>query len=332
MRNLLDAIRHTAKTGERVHVEVSGNDELSTVGRAFNDLVSREARREAELNMSNAALRQSQNSLEMLNHELERRIQERTAELHAAKERAEASDRAKSRFLASMSHELRTPLNAIIGFSDILFSELFGPLGDARYREYIADINRSGQHLLQVINDVLDISKIEAGAATLNESGTDIVDMVNATFRLTKPQSVAAGVKLIVDDQMRDFGVIADPVKLKQVLINLVGNAIKFTPAGGEVRVATRINAQGEAEISVKDTGVGMKAEDIPVALSMFGQASSKATKYEATGTGLGLPLCKAFVELHGGRLEIDSVPGSGTTVRVILPRQRILEPDGAVA
>jgi signal transduction histidine kinase len=249
--------------------------------------------------------------------------------LTAALDAASEASRAKSAFLASMSHELRTPLNAVIGFSDVMHAELFGAL-NPRYKAYAADIRQSGTHLLALINDVLDLSRLEARQAVLQEENFDVAELTGEVLRMMHPQAVKAGLALLADVAPGLPLVRGDRRRIKQILINLTANAIKFTPDGGQVRLAAHRTA-GALALSVSDTGIGIAQEDIPRAMERFGQVgSSLARKHE--GTGLGLPLSRQLAELHGGQLILDSAPGVGTTVTVTLPRERLVSRGGQTA
>jgi PAS domain S-box-containing protein len=232
----------------------------------------------------------------------------------------ETANRAKNDFLAHMSHELRTPLNAIIGFSEMIASALVGPLS-ARYRDYATDVQSSGQHLLAIINDILDLSKIEAGRLELQETTVVLAELIEACRRMVVERAEVAGVRLEI--QPTDVFLRADELRLKQVLLNLLSNAVKFTPKGGRVSVTTAITSAGEVAIAVSDTGIGMRTEDIPRALEPFGQVTDSA-RHPRQGTGLGLPLAVCLTELHHGRLSVESVPGHGTTATVTLPAERV--------
>ena len=245
-------------------------------------------------------------------------LKEREASLHAAKEQAEAANRATTEFLTNMSHELRTPLTAIIGFSEIIASESFGPVGQPKYREFADDILHSGRHLLDVINDMLDIAKLQSGTAELRLQRVPSRTIVDAAVRIVRKKAEQAGInlELVIPG---DLPIIqADHLRLRQVLLNLLSNAIKFTPAGGKVSVIA-VQREAELAITVRDTGIGMAPGDIPRALQPFVQVDNSLARRHG-GTGLGLPLSKRFVDLHGGRLDIHSEPGKGTSVTIVLP------------
>jgi two-component system cell cycle sensor histidine kinase PleC len=272
-----------------------------------------------ELKRTNQELREQVEELEAIRADLEATTQN----LARALEAAAAGNQSKSQFLATMSHELRTPLNAVIGFSEILKDEIFGPIGSARYKDYAASIHQSGAHLLGLINDILDISKFDAGKLELHEEPVDIGHCIAECVRLMEPQAQKAKVSLRTDLPDGALTLKADDRRLRQVLLNLLSNAVKFTPDGGQVTVsATR--KDGRLTIACADTGIGIAAKDIPLALERFGQIDSTLSrKYE--GTGLGLPLAKHLVELHGGNLAIESEVGTGTTVRIHFPDARVL-------
>jgi PAS domain S-box-containing protein len=247
------------------------------------------------------------------------------ADLRAALNQAELASRTKSEFLANMSHELRTPLNAIIGFSEIMKNELFGPIGNTNYGDYARDIHESGTHLLSVINDILDVSKAEAGKIELHEEEVDVGQIVEASIRYVRDRASALKVRLGNDLPDGLPLVRVDPLRLKQVLLNLLSNSVKFTPEGGDVTVAGGVSPAGEFVLAIVDTGIGIAPEDLQRVLEPFGQVDSTMhRRYE--GTGLGLPLAKALVELHGGTLALDSKVGVGTTVTVRLPKERVLQ------
>ena len=252
------------------------------------------------------------------------RLERQTIELAATAEKLNAANAAKSLFLANMSHELRTPLNAILGFSEIMREALVGPLS-AKYQNYARDIHASGTYLLRLINDVLDTSKIEVGQLRLQEEPIDVAELLTECERLVADKAAAAGIQLSRELPPDLPALLADRLRIKQIVLNLLSNAIKFTPPAGEVSVGVTRPAKGGLALRISDTGIGMRPEDIPLALEPFRQLDNSFTRrYE--GTGLGLPLAKALVELHGGRLIVESAPQKGTRVTAWLPPSRIIE------
>lgn len=248
---------------------------------------------------------------------------ERESELVAAKEQAEIASQAKTVFLANMSHELRTPLNAILGFSEIISGQVLGPV-DNRYIEYGRDIHSSGLHLLALISDILDLSKIEVGKLELNEEKVDIPDLVKACMRLVEDRAAGAGIRFAVE--LPEWGPVirADGRKIKQILINLLSNAIKFTPVGGRIEVSANVDSAGRFRMEVSDNGAGMTADDIERATEPFVQLED-VTSHMHEGSGLGLSLVKALAEQHHGQMRIESEKGEGTRVSVTLPADRTL-------
>jgi two-component system cell cycle sensor histidine kinase PleC len=244
------------------------------------------------------------------------------ADSDRARERAEAASRAKSEFLANMSHELRTPLNAILGFSEMIYSSRSGTTG-ARHAEYAKLVHDSGSHLLALVNDILDLSKIEAGRYELHEGETDPVRLVGESIRLMAEQAAAAQLTLVSDIASAIPVLQADERALRQVLINLLSNALKFTPAGGEVTVFLRLSRSGELVLGVRDTGIGIDPGDQLRVFQSFGQGRHDVVIAER-GTGLGLTIVKGLVEAHGGWVELDSRPREGTCVTIILPASRV--------
>jgi len=246
-------------------------------------------------------------------------------ELNFAKIQAEAANRAKSTFLANMSHELRTPLNAILGFAEIIKDQLLSPISDERYIEYARHIHSSGTHLLEVINDILDMTKIEGGHINVQDELLDVGEIMISCQRLIGEAAHRDGVMLDVVEPEHPLTLHADPKRLKQILLNLLSNAIKFTPAGGKVIFRAHQQPGSSLVLIVKDTGIGMSTSQIAKALEPFQQVDNSMTRrYE--GTGLGLPIARSLTELLGGKLSIDSTTGRGTTVTVILPPERVVE------
>jgi PAS domain S-box-containing protein len=247
-------------------------------------------------------------------------------EMRLAKEEAETASRSKTAFLANMSHELRTPLNAIIGFSEIIEGQVLGPIEVPHYVQYARNILDAGRHLLELINEILDMSRIEAGAATLRETEVDVKGIVESVVRLMGEGATAARLRMTTQSADDLPWLIADERHVRQVLFNLLSNAVKFTPAGGSIALTAGLTEQGDLSLSVADTGVGIADEDIPKVLRPFGQAeNSLARRYE--GVGLGLSIAKSLVELHGGRLSLESTVGVGTVVTAIFPADRVRPP-----
>ncbi len=239
---------------------------------------------------------------------------------------AEKANRAKSEFLANMSHELRTPLNAIIGFSDVLKKELFGPIANERYADYVRDINDSGNHLLEIINDILDLSKAEAGKLSLQEERIDVVRCVDDAVRMCRGRAATAGVTLNIQTVDDSIFAVADERLLRQIVLNLLTNAIKFTASGGLITVRITADPADGIFIEVQDTGIGIAPDDIARVLKPFEQVETSLSRKHG-GTGLGLPLTAKLVELHGGKLAIESEIDRGTRVVVELPAARLRRP-----
>ena len=253
-----------------------------------------------------------------------RQLEATARDLESALSEAAAASQAKSQFLGAMSHELRTPLNAVIGFSELIVAESFGPLGNEHYKNYAGCILDSGKHLLDLINDILDFTKLDANHLDLEEDEIDLLGAARDAMRMVQVQAAKAGVQLSEHFNSGVPVLRADRRRVVQVILNLLSNAVKFTPKGGAVRVTAFLSETG-ISVAVADTGIGIAADDIPKALERFGQVDSTlGRKFE--GTGLGLPLSKRLMELHGGTLEIDSVVGAGTTVTIGFPAYRILE------
>ncbi|MCB1562081.1 MAG: PAS domain-containing sensor histidine kinase [Alphaproteobacteria bacterium] len=242
--------------------------------------------------------------------------------LREAKIRSDLANRAKSEFLANMSHELRTPLNAIIGFSEMIKNEVFGPVGQKAYWEYARDINDSGQKLLTVINEILDISKIEAGERQLNESVVDVRAVVGRCLELLDDK--IKGNKMSVTNTLHNLpGIIGEELAIKQIVTNLLSNAVKFTPSGGRITISSEMDEKGRFHLSFTDTGIGLDEKEVEKALSPFGQVNSELDR-SGSGTGLGLTLVDALLKLHGGEMELFSQKGIGTTVTIIFPADRV--------
>jgi signal transduction histidine kinase len=245
--------------------------------------------------------------------------------LKNAKRAAETANAHKSDFLAKVSHEIRTPLNAIIGFSEMMSNERFGPIGNQRYIEYANDISRSGRHVLDIVNDLLDISKIEAGEMDLDFTAVRLNATVTEAISLLQPQANTQRVivRSALSERLPD--VVADTRSVKQILINILANAIKFTPSGGQIVVSTSYEPNGSVFLRIRDTGIGMTREELEQAMKPFKQAQSGAARQRGEGTGLGLPLTKAMTEANRATFSVSSAPNEGTLVEIAFPSQRVL-------
>jgi PAS domain S-box-containing protein len=272
--------------------------------------ISQQHARETQLAQVTEQLRAQASETLLLNRELQRQQQV-----------AIAANRAKSDFLARMSHELRSPLNAILGFSEIIGDDLFGAAGVPRYQGYARNINEAGAHLLALINDILDLSKVEAGRLELNAERVDAREVIHSCLPLVNPLAERRGVQMTTDLSSDDLAIEADHLRLRQIVLNILSNAVKFTLAGGTVMVTAAINAT-HLVVEVADSGIGMSPEQVEIALQPFGQVVTESP-YAQVGTGLGLPIVVSLVELHGGRFDIQSIPNVGTRVTVRLPRQQ---------
>ena len=250
-------------------------------------------------------------------------MKEKERQLRIARDDAERANHAKSAFLANMSHELRTPLNAIIGFSEIMEQGLFGPLGNKQYSEYAEDIRRSASHLLSIISDILDLSKIEAGRMELHEEMIDLASVVKSCQTIVKEAAANAGLALRTQLPQGLPPLFADKRSVRQILLNLLSNSIKFTPQGGRVMVEARLEPNGELALAVRDSGIGMSADEIEIVLQPFGQVESAHTRSH-DGTGLGLPITKSLAEMHGGSMTVESTVGKGTDIIVRFPPTRV--------
>jgi len=272
-------------------------------------------------------------------------VDERTQQLHEKISELERNQRAlerarydavtanvaKSRFLANMSHELRTPLNAILGFSEVIRDRMFGTEAGARYADYASNIHASGNHLLNLINDILDLSKIEAGKVDFTDARLDLSEEARAALRLLEPQAKRKNVRLVLE-MAQPLAVMADERAVRQVLVNLLSNAVKFTLSGGTVTLSVTREKDRSTLIAIKDNGIGIKPEDIHRIFENFGQGRHDIRSTDESGTGLGLPIAKGLVEAMGGRIDIESKINIGTTVTVVLPPKRALEPERAHA
>ncbi|GAB4392954.1 MAG: hypothetical protein Tsb0032_10530 [Kiloniellaceae bacterium] len=309
--------------GVFVTVMVAGNHLLArNQARQFNELA-------ANLSRTGHNLERDAEASQKATQALQQQLSEALSRLRQARDKADQADRAnqaKSAFLAKMSHELRTPLSAIIGFAEMIEQQAMGPIGSPKYKDYATDIRSSGQHLLGIINDILDLSKVESGKQSLREEPIAVAELVTGVEVLLNGRPRDAGVRLILEVPDNLPTLNADRRLLTQILVNLMANSIKFTPEGGSVRLRCWARDGSGFVFQVIDDGVGMAREDIPLALSVFGQVDNPEI-HKRKGTGLGLPLAKALAELHGGTLDLQSELGKGTTVTLRLPAYRLLPP-----
>lgn len=337
------AVRRVLETGELIHDQVVKHETKDGTCIWLSITLAPIRNKNGEVmglagvsrNVTNRRL--AEEALQRAHDNLERAVEQRTRKLKQeiaermraeealieAKDMAESASRAKTAFLANMSHELRTPLNAIIGFADLIKSHILGPVGHMKYEEYINNIHDSGQHLLQIISDILDVSRIEAGKIKPQESEVDIVELVYGAWRMM--EHLAEEGELEAEIGLADNlpQLMGDQRLIKQALLNLLSNAIKFTPPGGRISIAGHLDADGGLVLTVADTGVGIPANDVARVLEPFAQVESTLARKHA-GTGLGLPLAKSFIELHGGEFRVDSTPGEGTRVLMRFPAARV--------
>jgi signal transduction histidine kinase len=331
---VLDALRADEATKRLPVIVITGREDVVAIDRAFAmgassfivkpinwRLLNYQIRFVDRAHRAERQLLDRVREVELTKRELERT----SSELIEASRGAQKASEAKSQFLAAISHELRTPLNAIIGFAEMLTAQALGPIGNERYRRYAQDIRDSGAHLLAMINDILELSRMDADRATLHDEEFSPADVIAEALRMVEPQAEAAGLSLSTGIAPNLPRLNADRRLVRQVLVNLLANAVRFTPAGGTVSVHA-FSRGAELCLEVRDTGIGIAPEDIPRALERFSQVDGRLSrKYD--GAGLGLPMAKQFMELHGGTLELASTPGAGTQVLIAFPPSRLGAP-----
>ncbi|MDF1793399.1 MAG: ATP-binding protein [Thalassobaculaceae bacterium] len=313
LKDLQRAIDSTRLGAPREEVQWSGTDEVARVIEAFNRMQRRHTAYEGALDDARI--------------DLEHRVEERTSELKRARDEARAANRAKSAFLANMSHELRTPLNAIIGFAEVLKNQKFGPLGDERYSSYAEIVRTSGTHLLDLINDLLDLSRAEAGGLIPADSTISLDAQISRAIDMSRGEIDASrlNLKIEVDDEVPP--VRADARLILQLLSNLITNAVKFTRSDGTITIGATIDERRSVSLYVADTGIGIPKDQLEKVLEPFTQLDTRLHR-EHHGAGLGLPLCRAIAQAHGGQLTVESEFGEGTRVTVTLPPWRALPPN----
>ena len=307
----------------------AGGGEIGALNTGYNALLGELDRQQGELERAAATLDEQVRERSRALSDANARLGETIMRLETARLEAEAASRAKSEFIANMSHELRQPLNAIIGFSDLMKSETLGPIANKTYLEYASDINFSGTHLLEIIADILDVARYEAGRMELKEEPAAVEEVIGEALRLIAPQAAQGRVGVEWTPPAPPLPpLFCDRVRLRQILLNLLSNAIKFTRPGGLVEIRAEL---GEGlQLVVSDTGIGIKPQDIAHIMTPFGQIASLYAR-DRQGAGLGLTLTKALIERHGGSLRLDSTPGVGTIVRVAFPAERVMRPTGEV-
>jgi len=339
----LSFFEHAAEKNVTIDPDQMAYAELEDIARSANTMVRTQKEtenlaldRSAELEIKNQQLeheiqerRKAEATLSDQRLRLEELVEERTQDYIRAKEQADGANQAKSDFLANMSHELRTPLNAIIGFSDCIKHEILGPLGNEKYIEYIANIHMSGAHLLELINDILDLSAIEAGKMALYEEFIDLAEVADAAALQLSPRAEKGKVELVVDAPSGLAQLYADKRRIMQVFLNLLSNAVKFTPPDGKVTL--RVEQMGQClHVQVSDTGSGMDEAGIVSAMEPFGRINSHIAGM-VEGTGLGLPLTDELVKAHDGEMSITSQLGVGTTVSLRFGPERVGEQKGVL-